>query len=153
MISVSVPLAAGTAAPANPTPQRAAALARVREAIRRSLAASSTALPPERWQDRPAALPTGVAALDRLLMPAGGIPRGALTEITGPLSSGKTSLLLSLVATTQRRGETVAYVDPGRVFHAPSAARAGVDLEGLLLVRPPTEEEALRVADPLLRSR
>jgi recombination protein RecA len=157
---VSSPLRLDDAAPSSaPTARRAAAdVVRVREAIRRKLAASTsssspTALPPERWGERLAPLPTGLAALDRALLPGGGLPRGELTEITGPLSSGKTSVAFSMIASVQRRGEPVAYVDPSRSFHAPSAARCGIDLGGLLLVRPPHEEEALRAADLLLRSR
>jgi hypothetical protein len=156
--------------PATPTSSTTARrrddLERVRDAIRRHLLLSaspvSPALPPERWRGRQASssiftgksLPTGIAALDRaLLSQGGGLPRGVLTEITGPLSSGKTSLAFSAIAAAQRRGEPVAYVDPARSFHAPSAARAGVDLDRLLLVFPPDENEALRVADLVLRSR
>lgn len=153
--------------PTATTARRRDDLERVRDAIRRRLLLSASpfppALPPERWGGRQAStssistgksLPTGIAALDGALAPqGGGLPRGALTEITGALSSGKTSVAFAAIAAAQRRGEPVAYVDPARSFHAPSAARAGVDLDRLLLVLPPDENEALRAADLVLRSR
>ena len=106
-----------------------------------------------------ASLPTGLPRLDALL-PAGGLPRGALIEISGEPSSGKTSLTLAIIAAVQGRAEAVAYVDPSRTFHAPAAAAAQVDLEHLLLVRParrsrrpPDSLAGFRVLDHLLRSK
>lgn len=154
--------------PTATTARRRDDLERVRDAMRRRLLLAASpfppALPPERWGDRQASssssistgksFPTEIAALDRALAPqGGGLPRGVLTEITGALSSGKTSVAFAAIAAAQRRGEPVAYVDPARSFHAPSAARAGVDLDRLLLVLPPDENEALRAADLVLRSR
>jgi len=112
-----------------------------------------------------ASLPTGIDRLDALL-PGGGLPRGALIELSGAPSSGKTSLTLALIAAAQRRAESVAYVDPERSFFAPSAQAAGIDLEQLLLVRPtprsaprssrarrPDTLAGFRVIDHLLRSK
>lgn len=78
-------------------------------------------------------LPTGIEDLDRLLK--GGIPRGKLIEITGDLSSGKTSLLLSMLAQATEREEFIAYVDAFDALDPEGAVRLGIDLERLLWVR------------------
>ncbi|MGH9556190.1 MAG: hypothetical protein ACRD2Y_10250, partial [Terriglobales bacterium] len=80
----------------------------------------------------PEAVSTGVAEVDAL---TSGLPRGALTEICGPASSGRTSLLLSLLAAATSRGEACALVDTSDAFDPHSAAAAGVELERLLWVR------------------
>jgi recombination protein RecA len=80
----------------------------------------------------PATVPTGIPALDALIS---GIPRGALTEFFGPASSGRTSVLLSLLAEMTRRQEVCALVDVSDSFHPHSAAAAGVDLDRLLWIR------------------
>jgi len=88
-------------------------------------------------RERPAAvcLATGVAEVDALAGGSGVIPRGALSEITGPASSGRTSLLLSLFAQVTARGEFCALVDAGGSFDPASAEAAGVELERVLWVR------------------
>jgi recA bacterial DNA recombination protein len=83
--------------------------------------------------DAPAVIPTGVAALDATLR--GGLPRGQLSEIDGPRSSGRTTLLLHLIATAIDRGEIAALVDTLDRFDVASANAAGVDLDRLLWVR------------------
>jgi len=80
----------------------------------------------------PLTVPTGIAPLDRL---TGGLPRGALTEITGPPSSGRTGVMLAALAAAARRQEVCALVDAGDSFHPASAVAAGVDLDRLLWVR------------------
>jgi hypothetical protein len=80
--------------------------------------------PPLRGEVRHTPLATGVAAIDGLLR--GGFPRGQMSEVHGPPSSGRTGLLLSLAAKTTRTGELVAWVDPGDCFDPSSAAAAGV---------------------------
>ncbi len=80
----------------------------------------------------PALAPTGIAELDAQI---GGLPRGALTEIFGPTSSGRTSLLLASLAGATRRQEICALVDAGDAFHPQSAAAAGLDLDRLLWIR------------------
>ncbi len=80
----------------------------------------------------PETVPTGIADVDAL---TAGLPRGALTEICGPASSGRTSLLLSLLAAATHRGEVCALVDATDAFDPHSAAAAGVELERLLWVR------------------
>jgi hypothetical protein len=94
---------------------------------------------------------TGVAEVDALLR--GGLPRGRLCEIRGPLSSGRTSLVHAILAATTRAGEIAAVVDAADAFDAASAAAAGVDLERLLWARPPRAREALRCAERLLEAR
>ncbi len=96
-------------------------------------------------------LATGIAAVDALL--GGGFPRGRVTEITGPLSSGRTSLALALLAAATRAGEIAAVVDAADAFDPASAAAAGVDLSRVLWARPPRPREALRCAERLLEAR
>jgi hypothetical protein len=96
-------------------------------------------------------LPTGIPALDDLL--GGGIPGGCLSEIAGPLSSGRTSLALALLARATRAGEFTAVVDAADAFDPASAEAAGVDLERVLWVRAPRLREALHSAEHLLAAR
>jgi recombination protein RecA len=98
---------------------------------------------------------SGIVAMDAL---TGGLPRGCLTEICGPASSGRTTLLLAALAAATRRGECCAVVDASDALDPQSAANAGVELERLLWVRcgenTPQKclEQLLRVADLLLES-
>ena len=95
-------------------------------------------------------LPTGISSFDQLL---GGCPRGRLTEITGPASSGRTSFLHQLLAAATRRGEFCAVVDPSEAFDPHTAAQAGVNLDTLLWVRAGHQlDHAIRAADLLLHS-
>jgi hypothetical protein len=89
--------------------------------------------PPLRGETRHTPLPTGVVAVDGLLR--GGFPRGQMSEVHGPPSSGRTGLVLSLVARATRAGELAAWVDPGDRFDPSSAAGGGADLERLLWLR------------------
>ena len=91
---------------------------------------------------------TGISNLDRL---TGGLPRGAVTEITGPVSSGRTSIALSILAEATVRGEAVALIDGGDAFTPHSAAAAGVDLKRLLWVRCNHLDAVLKTADLLLK--
>ena len=95
-------------------------------------------------------LPSGVAALDALL--GGGVPQGRISEVLGPPSSGRTSLLLSLLATTTRRGEVVAWVDLADAMHPESCTRAGVEVCRLLWVRPRQPADGLRCTEILLQA-
>src|ERR1041385_7657055 len=97
-------------------------------------------------------IPTGSIALD-LALGVGGIPRGRITEIFGPESSGKTTICQHVIAEAQRRGGVAAFSD---VEHAldPSYARAGgVNVDELLVSQPDTGEQALEITEPLIRSR
>jgi len=103
-----------------------------------------------RVQERDGPLPAGSPEIDRLL--GGGFPLGALSEISGTASSGRTSLALSLLATTTARGELVGWVDAADAFDPVSAERKGVDLERVLWVRSPSEREALAATERLVRT-
>lgn len=98
----------------------------------------------------PARLPAGIPEIDRLL--GGGFPRGGLSEIAGPTSSGRTSLALALLARTTRAGEVAAVVDGADAFDPASAEAAGVDLERVLWVRAPGPRKALRSTERLLKA-
>src|SRR5262249_11968931 len=93
----------------------------------------TTALPPVDPLDEAAVAPSGVASLDARL--GGGLPRGHLSEIVGARSTGRTSLLLRLLASATARGELVAVIDALDMFDVESAAAAGVDLARLLWIR------------------
>ena len=87
----------------------------------------------EARRDDAAIAPTGVSALDECLL--GGFPRGELSELVGPRSSGRSSLLLHMIAAATARGELVALVDALDMFDVASAADAGIDLERMLWIR------------------
>jgi hypothetical protein len=102
-------------------------------------------------QARAPRLATGLAAVDRLL--GGGFPRGRLSEITGPLSSGRTSLAVALAAVATRAGEVAAWIDRADALDPASLEAAGVVTERLLWVRPTRSDDALRCAERLLVAR
>jgi recombination protein RecA len=96
-------------------------------------------------------VPTGSLSLD-LALGVGGIPRGRVTEIYGPESSGKTTLCQHIVAEAQRRGGVCAYIDMEHALDPGYAARCGVDVENLYIAQPDTGEQALEIAETLVRS-
>jgi len=97
------------------------------------------------------AIPTGSLALD-LALGIGGIPRGRITEIFGPESSGKTTLAQHVIAEAQKRGGTVAYIDAEHAFDPSYAANCGVNVDELLISQPDTGEQALEITEALVRS-
>lgn len=97
------------------------------------------------------AIPTGSLSLD-IALGVGGIPRGRITEIFGPESSGKTTLCLHLVAECQKMGGTAAYVDMEHALDPVYAAKLGVDIENLLVSQPDMGEQALEITETLVRS-
>jgi recombination protein RecA len=97
------------------------------------------------------AIPTGAINLDAAIG-IGGIPRGRVTEIYGPESSGKTTLSLHVVANAQRAGGVAAYIDAEHALDTEYARKLGVDVENLLISQPDTGEQALEIADILVRS-
>ena len=101
--------------------------------------------------EAPARLSTGLEPVDRLL--AGGFPRGRLSEISGPVSSGRTSLALALSAAATRAGEVAAWLDAADAFDPTSARAAGIELDRLLWIRAPRVREALQGAERLLTAR
>jgi len=98
-----------------------------------------------------AAIPTGCLSLD-LALGIGGVPRGRVVEIYGPESSGKTTLTLSIIAQIQKMGGTAAFIDAEHAFDPAYAVKVGVKLDDLLMSQPDTGEQALEIAETLVRS-
>ncbi len=96
-------------------------------------------------------IPTGSIALD-VALGIGGLPRGRIVEIYGPESSGKTTLALHAVANAQRAGGIAAFIDAEHALDPEYAAKLGVDSDALLVSQPDTGEQALEIADTLIRS-
>ena len=97
------------------------------------------------------AISTGAINLDAATG-IGGVPRGRITEIYGPESSGKTTLCLHVVANVQKAGGVAAYVDAEHALDIEYAKKLGVNVEDLLVSQPDTGEQALEIADMLVRS-
>src|SRR6187431_1443754 len=97
------------------------------------------------------AIPTGSIALD-VALGIGGIPRGRIVEIYGPESSGKTTLTLHAIANAQRAGGIAAFIDAEHALDPEYAKKLGVDIDALLVSQPDTGEQALEIADMLVRS-
>lgn len=98
-----------------------------------------------------AAIPTGALSLD-LALGIGGIPRGRVVEIYGPESSGKTTVALHVVAEAQQAGGIAAFIDAEHALDPQYAKALGVDVDALLVSQPDTGEQALEIADMLVRS-
>jgi recombination protein RecA len=96
-------------------------------------------------------IPTGAINLDAAIG-IGGIPRGRVTEIYGPESSGKTTLCLHVVANAQKAGGVAAFIDAEHALDTEYAAKLGVDVENLLVSQPDTGEQALEICEILVRS-
>lgn len=96
-------------------------------------------------------IPTGSISLD-VALGVGGIPRGRITEIYGPEASGKTTICLHVIAEAQKRGGVAAFIDTEHALDPTYAARIGVDVENLLVSQPDTGEQALEIAEALVRS-
>ncbi|MFM8911027.1 MAG: recombinase RecA [Gemmatimonadota bacterium] len=97
------------------------------------------------------AIPTGAINLDAAIG-VGGFPRGRITEIYGPESSGKTTVCLHVVANAQKLGGTAAFIDAEHALDTDYAAKLGVDVEKLLVSQPDTGEQALEICEILVRS-
>jgi recombination protein RecA len=98
-----------------------------------------------------AVIPTGSIALD-VALGIGGLPRGRIIEIYGPESSGKTTLTLHAIANVQRAGGIAAFIDAEHALDPDYAQKLGVDIDQLLVSQPDTGEQALEIADMLVRS-
>jgi recombination protein RecA len=96
-------------------------------------------------------IPTGAIALD-VALGIGGLPRGRIVEIFGPESSGKTTVALHAVANAQRAGGIAAFIDAEHALDPEYAKKLGVDTDALLVSQPDTGEQALEIADMLIRS-
>lgn len=101
--------------------------------------------------ERVPVIPTGALSVD-LALGVGGFPRGRITEIYGPESSGKTTLALHAVAEAQKRGGTAAFIDAEHALDTSYAERLGVDIDNLLVSQPDYGEQALEIAEILIRS-
>ena len=97
------------------------------------------------------AIPTGSLALDAALG-VGGVPRGRIVEIYGPESSGKTTVCQHIIAEAQRMGGTAAFIDVEHALDPTYAAKCGVDVDALLISQPDAGEQALDIAEALVRS-
>src|SRR5690554_481243 len=96
-------------------------------------------------------IPTGSLGLD-VALGVGGYPRGRVIEIYGPESSGKTTLALHAIAEAQKKGGIAAFIDAEHAFDRTYAERLGVDIENLIISQPDNGEQALEIADNLIRS-
>src|SRR5207249_1907798 len=96
-------------------------------------------------------IPTGSVGLD-MALGVGGLPRGRVVEIYGPESSGKTTLALTVIANAQRLGGNAVFIDAEHALDAAYAQKLGVDIANLHVAQPDTGEEALEIADHLVRS-
>ena len=96
-------------------------------------------------------IPSGSLGLD-LALGIGGLPRGRIVEIYGPESSGKTTLALHVIAEAQKRGGTCAFIDAEHALDPTYARKLGVDVDNLLISQPDSGEQALEIADTLVRS-
>jgi recombination protein RecA len=97
------------------------------------------------------AIPTGALSLD-LALGVGGVPRGRITEIYGPESSGKTTICQHIVAEAQRLGGTAAFIDMEHALDPVYASHCGVDVDSLLISQPDMGEQALEITETLVRS-
>jgi recombination protein RecA len=97
------------------------------------------------------AIPTGAINLDAAIG-IGGIPRGRIAEIYGPESSGKTTLCLHVIANAQKKGGVAAFIDAEHAMDVHYARKLGVDVDNLLVAQPDTGEQALEIAEVLIRS-
>jgi recombination protein RecA len=108
-----------------------------------------------RLGDKPAVemevIPTGSLGLD-IALGIGGLPKGRVVEIYGPESSGKTTLTLHIIAETQKRGGIAAFIDAEHAFDKAYAQKLGVDIDSLLISQPDCCEQALDIAEHLIRS-
>src|SRR5499427_262984 len=96
-------------------------------------------------------IPTGAIALD-VALGLGGLPRGRIVEIYGPESSGKTTVALHAVANAQKGGGIAAFIDTEHALDPEYAKKLGVDTDAMLVSQPDTGEQALEIADMLVRS-
>jgi recombination protein RecA len=98
-----------------------------------------------------ASIPTGSLSLD-IALGIGGIPRGRIIEVFGPESSGKTTVALHIIAEAQKKGGNVAFIDAEHALDPKYAENLGVDVESLIVSQPDTGEQALEIAEALVRS-
>jgi recombination protein RecA len=139
------------AAPVLEKTDRAKALDAALAQIERAFGKGSIMRLGQRTTMEVAALPTGSLGLD-IALGVGGLPRGRIVEIYGPESSGKTTLALHVIAEAHKRGETCGFIDAEHALDPSYARKLGVRLDDLLISQPDTGEQALEIADTLVRS-
>ena len=135
----------------HPAPEKQKALDTALAQIERQFGKGSVMKMSERTAQPIEVIPTGSIALD-VALGIGGLPRGRIIEIFGPESSGKTTLTLHAIANAQRAGGIAAFIDAEHAFDAEYAKKLGVDIDALLVSQPDTGEQALEIADMLVRS-
>ncbi|KFF31389.1 recombinase RecA [Bifidobacterium bombi] len=144
-------LKTGNEVPGTVDPRRQAALDTALKQVEKNFGKGSAM----RLGDKPVqdveVIPTGSLALD-LALGIGGLPRGRIVEIFGPESSGKTTLALHAVAEAQRSGGVAAYIDAEHALDPVYAKKLGVDTDSLIISQPDNGEQALEIADMLVRS-
>jgi recombination protein RecA len=138
-------------ASSTPVPDRRKALDAALTQIERSFGKGSIMRLGDNTVIKVEVIPTGSLGLDYALG-VGGIPRGRVTEIFGPESSGKTTMALHIIAEAQKAGGVAAFIDAEHALHASYAKALGVDTDNLLVSQPDTGEQALEIAETLVRS-
>ena len=132
-------------------PRRQAALDTALQQVEKSFGKGSAMRLGDRPEQDVEVIPTGSLALD-MALGIGGLPRGRVVEIYGPESSGKTTLALHVVANAQRNGGVAAFIDAEHALDPVSARNLGVDTDSLIVSQPDNGEQALEIADMLIRS-
>ena len=136
---------------AKPQDNRAAALATALQQVEKSYGKGAVMRLGDHPHQQVDVIPTGSIALD-LALGIGGLPRGRVVEIYGPESSGKTTLALHVVANAQRNGGVAAFIDAEHALDPEYARKLGVDTDQLIVSQPDNGEQALEIADMLVRS-
>jgi recombination protein RecA len=134
-----------------PADGRKAALQQVIAQIEKQYGQGSIMQMDEHRYARVEAIPTGAMSLD-LALGGGGIPKGRITELFGPESSGKTTLALHVIANAQRAGGVAAFIDAEHALDTTWAKKLGVNVSSLLISQPDTGEQALDITEMLIRS-
>ena len=132
-------------------PRRQAALDTALAQVEKSFGKGSAMRLGDRPEQDVEVIPTGSLALD-MALGIGGLPKGRIVEIYGPESSGKTTLALHVVANAQKAGGVAAFIDAEHAFDRFYAEKLGVDVENLWISQPDSGEQALEIADQLIRS-
>ena len=133
-------------------PRRKAALDSALEQVEKSFGKGSAMRLGDKPEQNVEVIPTGSLALD-LALGIGGLPKGRIVEIYGPESSGKTTLALHVVANAQKNGGVAAFIDAEHALDPVYARHLGVDTDSLIVSQPDNGEQALEIADMLIRSR
>ena len=132
-------------------PRRQAALDTALAQVEKSFGKGSAMRLGDRPEQDVEVIPTGSLALD-MALGIGGLPKGRIVEIYGPESSGKTTLALHVVANAQKKGGVAAYIDAEHALDPAYARKLGVDTDSLIVSQPDNGEQALEIADMLIRS-